>query len=193
MKQNRIAITGGIGSGKTEVVNILREKGYVVFCADEISREVSNDTTILNQIKTVFGEEFITEGKLNRARLRQYVFESEELTNKLNNIMHPAITKRLKEKIANEVGKTVFVEIPLLYSSGMEKLFDSVWYIFAPTEERLVRIINRDGMDKSTAENIMTRQQSDQLVCGSADETIINDGTLEKLKSQIEELLAALG
>ena len=192
MKQNRIAITGGIGSGKTEVVKILRKKGYVVLSADEISREVSNDTKVLNKIKTTFGEEFVIDGKLDRAKLRQYVFSSETLTDKLNEIMHPIIKQKIKERIASESGKTVFVEIPL-YESEMQKFYSSIWLITAPLEVRYKRITSRDEIDITAAEDIIKRQLSKQVKAKNADVVILNDGTLDELEKSIEKNLVSFG
>ena len=192
MKQNRIAITGGIGSGKTEVVKILRKKGYVVLSADEISREVSNDTKVLDEIKTTFGEEFVIDGKLDRAKLRQYVFSSETLTDKLNEIMHPIIKQKIKERIASESGKTVFVEIPL-YESEMQKFYSSIWLITAPMEVRYKRITSRDEIDITAAEDIIKRQLSKQVKAKNADVVILNDGTLDELEKSIEKNLVSFG
>lgn len=190
MKKGRlIAVTGGIGSGKSSACVYLREKGYTVLDADAISRALSEEKAFLRRIADCFGERFIENGGLNRKALANYCFSDEERTRKLNSLFHGAVYERifLLADRAFEDGESVcFAEIPLLFESGREKDFDEVWIITAPESVRVERVMKRSGL---TAEEVRLRiaaQFDYSKACGVL---IDNSSGEAELRERIDKLL----
>lgn len=151
MMQNsiKIAITGGIGSGKSAVTEIIKEQGYPVFSCDKIYSELLTSKEFTKRI----GEEFCgvlnEDGTLNRELLSKQVFNNSEALKKLNQITHPAIMASAFENM--EEHKISFLEVPLLFENGFERLFDAVIVILRDREDRINSIIERDGISKENA------------------------------------------
>lgn len=187
MKPSRVAVTGGIGSGKSEACRYLRSRGYTVVDCDEIARELANDPEILAEISEAFGEGFVKDGKLQRRELGRHVFASRSLTERLNGIFYGRIAEELEKQLSEGKGKAVFAEVPQLFESGMDKDFDEIWLIEAGEEERIKRVAARDKMQE---EEILLRIKR-QNACGEGDKVKIinNDGEITSLYKQIDCLL----
>lgn len=153
MTQNnfKIAITGGIGSGKTEVCSIIKSAGFPVFSCDEIYFELLNSGTFDNDLKNTFGEQIFIEGKLDRKKLSGIVFENKEELEKLNKITHPKILDAAFAKM--KAYKLCFLEVPLLFENGFETLFDSVIVVLRELNDRIESVVKRSGI--STKEAIL--------------------------------------
>lgn len=187
MKQNRIAVTGGIGSGKSVVSKYLRGKGYFVADCDEIGKNVSKNQDVLQRIRELFGAEFVVEGKLNRKDLGAFVFESENRTALLNSVFSDKIKELLFGELAECKNAIVFAEVPLLFEYGLEKEFDEVWVVEAKENERLNRVMVRDGLSKQAVLDRMARQTVLRR-CDNC-KILYNDGDLFRLYQQIDCLL----
>ena len=147
----KIAITGGIGSGKSEVSSRIKSLGYPVFSCDEIYSQLLNSGIFDNDLKNCFGEQIFKEGKLDKKKLASIVFGSEEELNKLNKITHPKILDCAFRKM--KVQKLSFLEVPLLFENGFEELFDGVIVVLRNLEDRVQSIVKRDSI--STKEAIL--------------------------------------
>lgn len=189
-----IAITGGIGSGKTEVSNHLRSLGYTVIDADAISRAMTAEGgKALPLIRANFGDQLFNEdGSLNRAAVREMIYNDpdkkalyESCTTKLVLEDIAAIRERSEES-GEEI---IFYDIPLLFETGTEGEYDAVWAVITDVEIRKRRIKERSGLDDSTIENIMSKQSSDSEKIEKADYIIYNNGTLDDLHSATETAL----
>ena len=143
-----VGLTGSIGSGKTTISNYLKEKGYLIIDTDEISRSLTKDNKeILNKIKEEFGPSYFINGALNRKELGDLVFNNENERNKLNNILHPVIKDKVKEIIRNSSDKIIFVDVPLLFESGFDKLCNKTICVVVDKTEQIKRLKLRDKLN----------------------------------------------
>ena len=151
MMQNniKIAITGGICSGKSTVAEIIKEQGYKVYSCDEIYRELLIDTNFIDLLDSEFGGVKKYDGTLDRAKLSEIVFNDSEKLNKLNSLTHPKILQRAMDLMS---GRGIyFCEVPLLFEGGFEKLFDNVIVVLRDKNERVKELMKRDKLEEKSA------------------------------------------
>jgi dephospho-CoA kinase len=183
----RIGITGGIASGKSAAVGILRSAGAAVADADEISRALTAEGgAALDAVKDAFGPSYFDGmGRLDRRKLGALVFGDAAARRRLEAILHPMVRAEMERRLEafQTLGHTAaFLDIPLLYESGMQAMCDAVWVIAAPQETQLARLMARDGW---TREEALARMRSQMPLCqkaAMADEVIENSGDLSRLK-----------
>ena len=187
-----LGITGGIATGKTSVSNILQEMGFDIIDMDIISREVIELPEVVKALTIEFGTDILTNGSIDRKKLRNAVSDSSEKVNKLNSIMHPAIIKISKEKIEYLKGmkkKLIIVVIPLLFEVNLEYLVDKILLVAASREKQTERIIKRDNTNKTDAENIINSQMPLDEKRKRSDFIIENNGNLSELREKVLEFL----
>ena len=187
-----LGITGGIATGKTAVSNILQEMGFDIIDMDIISREVINLPEIIEMLTKEFGTDILTNGGIDRKKLRNAVFDSREKVDKLDSIMHPAIIKISKEKIEqlkDMKKKLIIVVIPLLFEVNLEYLVDKILLVDASREKQTERIIKRDNTNRTDAENIINSQMSLDEKRRKSDYIIENNGDLLELRRKVLEFL----
>ena len=193
-----IAITGGIGSGKTQVTNYLISRGFTVVDADRMSREMTAaGGKAMPYIMEHFGPSFILEdGSLDRAAMRDLVFRDpswksvlEEGTTK---VVLEDIEAIKKEREASE-DKALFFDIPLLFETGSEDDYDAVWVVTADYEVRKQRVMERDGIDPSIIDLIMDSQDGEEKKVSLADNVIYNNGSLDDLRETVDRTLKSYG
>lgn len=185
-----LGLTGGIACGKTTVSNYLKSKGFKIYDADIIAKEISEQKEVISEIVEKIGNKVLDEKnqKINRQELKKIVFFDKKKLEILNNIIHPRVYKCF-EKIRNENFKTDKIEvfdIPLLYESGMEKLCDKILLIVASPEIKKERIIKRDNISEELAEKIIKSQMSDEEKIKKADIIIENNQDIEALLKKVE-------
>ncbi len=188
-----IGITGGIGSGKSTVANILQNFGAKVIDADRISREVTEKgQPALKEIVDYFGEEVLNkDGDLDRKKLGEIVFKDGEKLKTLNDITHKYIIERIRQyldKFKAENARVVVLDVPLPVKHGFLDIVDEVWVVVAKKETRVKRIIERNGFSYKEAISRINAQQSDEDYLKIADEVIQNDGTTEDLVKYVTML-----
>lgn len=188
-----IGITGGIGSGKSEVTRYLRSLGETVICADEVSRDVTKPGEPgAEAIKQAFGENFFNiDGTLNRRMLASHVFIDKSKTEKLNDLLHPIIIKRINDMASLDEGR-VFLDVALLIQSGMHETLDYVWLVTSDLATRIERVKKRDNTDEQSVLRRIENQLSDSQMITYADEIIENNSSLSALHTRIDELLGSL-
>ena len=193
-----IAVTGGIGSGKTEVTNQLISKGFTVVDADKMSREMTSaGGKAIPYIIENFGSSFILEdGSMDRAAMRDLVFKHPEkkklLEEGTTKVVLEDIEAIKKEREASN-DKALFFDIPLLFETGTEDDYDAVWVVTADYEIRKKRVMERDGIDSSIIDLIMDSQDGEEKKVKLADQVIYNNGTLEELREAVDSTLKSYG
>lgn len=196
----RIAVTGGIASGKSAVAARLRELGAVVIDADAVARDVVEPgTPALEQIAQEFGPGVLdARGRLDRAALGAIVFSTPERLRRLNAITHPAVAERtlqlFREAEAADPRAVVVYDVPLLVegSPGRDYGFDTVLVTEAPMPLRIERMVRLRGMEPAEAERRIAAQASDAQRRAIADHVIDTSGSLEHTRTQIDQLWGAL-
>ena len=189
MKQSKkIAVTGGIGSGKSTVMKIIAGKGYPIFSCDEIYSQLTSDSDFLNILRHSFGDILNSDGTLDRKKLSEIVFNNPAKLAELDKITHPAIYKEMF-RMADEAGGICFCEVPLLFESGAESLFDGVIIVMRNEEQRIKSVTARDKLP----EQDVKKRISNQFDYDSADfamyYVIHNNGDLSELEWQTEEII----
>lgn len=190
----RVGLTGGIGSGKSSVAELLAGHGAVIVDADAIAREVvAPGTPGLAAVAREFGSDILTpEGALDRPRLGRLVFADDERRQALEAIVHPLIEARRHELLASvPPGAVVVVDSPLLVEMGTADEFDTVVVVDAPDDVRLERLEQR-GLAPTDARARMAAQASREERLAAADHVINNSGSRADLQRQVSALWATL-
>ncbi|MNJ37088.1 Dephospho-CoA kinase [compost metagenome] len=188
-----IGLTGGIATGKSTVSRMLVKRGAVLIDADVIAREVMEPGhPVLLAVQKRFGAAVIhKDGTLNRKKLGEIVFSDPEERKALNEITHPAIRAEMRTRMADfeeaQPGRLVVVDIPLLYESGLDTMFDQVMVVYVPREIQLSRLMERDGLTLEQAEARIRAQMDIEWKKERADILIDNSLGLDKTESQIED------
>lgn len=191
----RVGLTGGIGSGKSEVTRRLGDRGAVVVDADVIAREVvAVGTPGLAEVVAAFGTEVLAEdGSLDRPRLGRLVFGDDDARRRLEAVVHPRVRARRAEIVAEAPADAVVVEdVPLLVEGGLHRDYDLVVVVDAPDEVRLDRLVRLRGMSDEDARARIAAQASRDERLAVADVVIDNGGDLADLDPQVEALWARL-
>ncbi|CAM3521952.1 dephospho-CoA kinase [Flavobacterium chungbukense] len=187
-----IGLTGGIGSGKTTIANYFNELGVPVYIADDGAKRVMQSQDILEEVKTVFGQDVFDDRVLNRAKLAQIVFNDKEQLAKLNAIVHPGV-KRDFEKWMQDYKNYDYViyEAAILFESGRYKECDVIITVTALKEKRIERVIERD---KTTREQVLSRmkmQWNDEKRISKSN-FVINNDNLKIAKEEVVKILKIL-
>ena len=187
----RVGLTGGIGSGKSTVVDMLADMGAAVVDADEIARRVvAPGSSVLERLAEKFGSDILLEdGTLDRALLAARAIADERGTRRLNEITHPAIREQAERDIscAEETSEIVVYEMPLLVESGQVSLVDVVVVVDVPESVQIDRAVRR-GMDETDVRQRMLRQASREERLEAADAVIDNSGSYDATRAQVDAL-----
>lgn len=190
-----LGLTGGIGTGKSTVANMLKGKGIPVVDTDLISREVIEYPEIIEKIKLeISNEVFDFNNKLDRKKMSEIVFENQEKLKKLNKIMHPEILKKMWDEVEElkKNHKIIVVDVPLLFEINMEKEVDKILLIYASKEIQLKRIMERDGRTREEAVKIISSQMPLYKKREKSDYIIQNNDSLEKLEKNLDKIVQKL-
>lgn len=189
----RVALTGGIGSGKSEAGAIFANLGAIVVDSDVLAREViERGSTGFDEVVSAFGDQILKNGEIDRAKLASIVFEDKSKRKTLENIMHPKIREKFEDIARNANSSDILINlIPLLVETNGAKNFDRVIAISAPVDIRKQRLLNR-GMKEHEISKRLDSQVSDTEREKVADFVLINSGTLGELQSEVETLYEKL-
>jgi len=183
-KKFKVAITGSIGSGKSEFCKIAEKFGFVVIRADEISKQLLSENNLVKEkVLSQFGSDSYTNGKPNYKFLAEIVFSNFEKLKKLESILHPIVIKKINQ-LSNETLKTndiVFIESALIYEADIESSFDYVILITAPREIRLQRKL-QNGFSEEDFNKRELNQIPDEEKKKRADFIFVNDKTTKELE-----------
>ncbi len=187
-KKVKIGITGGIGSGKTYICNLLRERGYEVYnCDDEAKRIMLEDEEIISQIKTLIGNDAYTpDGQLNKPVIANFIFSDKDNAAKVNSIVHPAVKR---DFLRWAEGKQVAImESAILFESGFDNVVDTTVLIWADARNRLKRAMTRDHATREQIEARMAAQISDDEARRKAD-YIFRHNNYDETENEMRELI----
>ena len=171
-----VGVTGQIASGKTALCSIARERGYSVFDADKCAKAYAGTAAIAGKISALFPG---CDGDVNA--LRKAVFADPEAKKQLEALIHPHVIARAKDAIANTAAPLIFLDVPLLYQSGMDALCDRVLMIDAPDYMRRARLCARTGIDEPIAHEMMASQKDARCHRYKADILLDGGGTRKSL------------
>lgn len=189
----RLGVTGGLGSGKSSVARLFGELGAPVIDADQVAREVvAPGTPGLSAVIEAFGRDYLApDGTLDRRRLGQLVFADPAARRRLEAIIHPEVIRAMRsraEALERAGSRVVVLEVPLLFEAGLAGEVDKVVVVDAPEEERLARVVTRDGLSPEEARERLAAQLPLAEKVRWADYVIDNAGPWEKTRLQVERL-----
>jgi dephospho-CoA kinase len=192
-----IALTGGIGSGKSSVADMLRDLGAAIIDTDEIAHELTaaGQTGALS-VGREFGAEYLdSHGALDRARMRELVFSDVTAKHKLESLLHPMIRAEVKTRLENLAQKPsdrvpyIVIVVPLLIETGAyRELAQRVLVVDCDEARQIARVIERSGLEAAAVTAIMANQVSRQERLRQADDVVRNDGDLQALRGKVESV-----
>jgi dephospho-CoA kinase len=184
-------LTGGIGSGKTTVANMLEARGAAVIDTDRIAHQLTAPGgAAIPEIRAQFGDAFLTsDGAMDRAKVREHVFAEPTAKERLESILHPLIRIETERAAAEARGLYLVFVVPLLVESGKWKQRASrVLVVDCPEELQVARVMSRSGLSESQVRAIMAAQVPREVRLAAADDVIVNDGDSSALAPQVERL-----
>ncbi len=189
----KLAITGGIGSGKSVVSEILRLYGIPVYIADDESKRLTESSEeIREKLTEKFGNDIYEGGKLNKPLLASIIFNDKEKLKTVNSIIHPVVRADLSEWLESYAdSKIIASESAILFESGFNAMFDKVITVYTPLEIRIKRIISRNNTSYDNAKQRIESQMPDEEKVKLSDFVIDNSGNISLLQ-QIESVLTKL-
>ena len=185
----KVALTGGIGSGKSAAGDFFEDLGAVVVDADQLSRDViERGTDGFDELVATFGDEILTNGILDRSKLGQIVFADPKARKTLEEIIHPRVAEAFEEIIEESSADAVIIyQIPILVETKGQDRFDYIITVEATLENRTARLKNR-GLKGYEIEARLKAQASDAERAAIADAVFNNDGDLDQLLRQVENI-----
>lgn len=187
-----IGLTGGIGAGKSEALAAFGEHGAATLSTDQVVHELLDDERVTKQLVERWGDEVRSGDRVDRTRVGEIVFTDPGELAWLEGVLHPLVGERVIEwraKLRPQTGVAV-VEVPLLFESGMQDVFDSVVCVVADDRIRERRLAERGqpGLKGRSA-----RQLDQEEKAARADHVVVNDSTLDALRTRIGEVMAEVG
>lgn len=185
----RVALTGGIGSGKSSVGEILQELGAVVIDSDDLAKSViERGTDGFEQVIAAFGDEILSSGEIDRSKLAAQVFNDEAKRRKLESIIHPLVRKAAEEQSKNLPDDAIVVnEIPLLFETNGASRFDFVISVSTKDELRVARLKQRGMKDYEIAQRIAA-QATDQQRASISHAVIENNDSIDALAARVQKV-----
>ncbi len=187
-----IGLTGGAGSGKSTVSDILRTLGAVVIDADEATHAVYEpDTPGFEAVVGEFGPEFVRDGRIDRARLGELVFKDADARHRLNEIVHPLVREWMAARTAEaaQAGAEVVVQdVPLLFENGLARLYSTDVLVYVPEDLQLQRLVKGRGVSADKARAMISAQMPIEEKRKLAHHVIDNSGTIEATRQQVQRL-----
>jgi len=191
-----IGLTGGVGSGKSTVAEMLRELGATVIDADVAAHAVyAPGTPGFAAVVREFGDEFVRDGAIDRARLGALVFNDADALRRLNAIVHPLVRDWMAARTVEAVERgdeIVVQDVPLLYENDLGPLFSSVVLVYASPEIQLERLVGGRGVPPDRARSMIAAQMPIDDKRRRAHHVVDNSGTLEETRRQVEEIWAQM-
>ncbi|MDQ7056597.1 MAG: dephospho-CoA kinase [Persephonella sp.] len=191
----KVGLTGSIGTGKSTVAGIFKEFGAYVISADKIVHKLLEEEEIKEKIREEFGDVFTPEGKVDRKKVAQVIFENEKKRKVLEGILHPLVFREI-EKFFKKIEKkdpeaVAIAEVPLMIETGSYKNYDIIIVVYAPRNIQLKRLIEK-GLSREEAEKRIKAQMPVEEKIKYADIVIENTGSIEELEKEVREIYEIL-
>jgi dephospho-CoA kinase len=185
-----VGVTGGIGTGKSEVCRVFESLDVPVLYADEISKELSiANPVVRRKILALFGEDaYLTDGSLNRLWVAEKIFSQKSLQQRLEKILHPTVFKEIEARATTlqaQGSRIAIVEAALVFEAKLDRLLDAVIVVDAAESHRLERLQQRDHVTIESIRKRMRAQGSQAQKLARADFVIYNNGTPEELRERV--------
>ena len=191
-----IGLTGGAGSGKSTVAQMLRELGAAVLDADVAAHTVYEPGSLgFDLIEREFGPDFVRDGKIDRVRLGELVFRDADARARLNAIVHPLVREWMAAETANSLmrgAEVVVQDVPLLFENSLENLYSAVVLVHVPAEVQIERLVHGRGLNEDRARAIVAAQMPIDEKRGKARFVIDNSGSVEDTRRQVQEVWSSL-
>lgn len=195
-KMKFIGITGGVGAGKTEILNYIR-KHYrcEIYLADQVAKQLQEPgTACYEKLVALLGRDIVgADGEIDRGRMAEKIFSDAELLGQVNDIVHPAVKEFLAQRYSDAArsGKVelFFVEAALLIETGYGELVDEMWYVHADREVRRQRLMSQRGYSGEKVDRIMASQLDEDEFYKGSDFVIDNSGSLTESFRQVDRKL----
>ena len=184
----KVAITGGIGTGKTTISSMFSDKGIPVFNSDEIAKEIMNtDSLLKNEIVTAFGDKAYDKNKLNKEYLSDVIFYNETLLKKINSIVHPYVAEEFNSWIQEQNSKYIIYESAIIFENQAEDFFDKIICVTASEEEVISRIMKRNDFSVDKIKSIINKQLPNDAKVQKSD-YVIESMNISKLSDKVLEI-----
>lgn len=194
----KMAITGGIGAGKTTVSSIFKERGFVVFNSDLCAREAEKDLTIQKGFKSIIDDDIFIDGELDRERLRKIIFTDKNKLKQVNQLITPYVKDKFEAFcIANENQPACVLESAILFETDAAKGFDYIITVTASENTRIKRVMKRDGISVELMMNKLANQLPELEKISKSDFVVINDNydiidSIELLTKQVDAIVKSV-
>ena len=180
-----VGLTGGIGSGKSTVINYFKELGITCYQADDEAKKLMNsDKGLIKKIKNSFGDSIYINSKLDRKKLSAIVFTDKQKLKLLNSIVHPYVNRHFENYCKGLEDIYIIKEVAIIFEIGTQNKFDKIILVRAPKEDRVKRIINRDKCNRQDAINRINNQIADDDKIDQCD-FIIDNINLEEISNKV--------
>ena len=180
-----VGLTGGIGSGKSTVINYFKELGITCYRADDEAKKLMNsDKGLIKKIKNSFGDSIYINSKLDRKKLSAIVFTDKQKLELLNSIVHPYVNRHFDNYCKGLEDIYIIKEVAIIFEIGTQNKFDKIILVRAPKEDRVKRIINRDKCNRQDAINRINNQIADDDKIDQCD-FIIDNINLEEIPNKV--------
>ncbi|MCU7960303.1 MAG: dephospho-CoA kinase [gamma proteobacterium symbiont of Bathyaustriella thionipta] len=185
-----VGLTGGIGAGKSCVLQCFKSLGIDVFDTDQVARQlVQSGLPAFKAIVKHFGKHIVAaNGELDRSLLRQLIFENTAEREWLEQLLHPLIYKNLSEQLCLATSAYAVIEIPLLMEHPQPSFIDRVLLVVSSESERIARIRRRDGLRMDEIRSVMAQQMPAEKRLQMADDVLHNDQDISQLQLQVDRL-----
>lgn len=184
----KVAITGGIGTGKTTILSMFADKGIPVFNSDEIAREIMNTNPLLkNEIITAFGDKAYDKNKINKKYLSNVVFNNKTLLKKINSIVHPYVADEFNSWIKKQDSKYIIYESAIIFENQGEGFFDKIICVTAPEDDVISRVMKRNNFSKDKIKSIINKQLPNEAKIQKSD-YVIENVDISKLSARVLEI-----
>ena len=180
-----VGLTGGIGSGKSTVLEQFEDLGINTYSADKAAKKLINsDEDLIESIKSLFGDNIYDNNILDTIKLSKIVFQDSHKLESLNSIIHPAVAKDFKSFIKTNHGEYIVKEVAIIFETNTEDNYDKIILVRAPIEDRIKRVVLRDNITKDDVIRRINNQIDDSTIIDKCD-YIIDNNNLKELKEKV--------